>query len=94
MASFDYCKRCEFPRHIEGYEGIGDYIANGWVEFRAVTERISKYGVFHESTVSTWLCPVCAEAEDADRKALMEIGSVRKPERLGRYGSVVNDRST
>ena len=94
MASFDYCKKCEFPRWIEGYGGPEDYINNGWVEFITDTYRKDKSGTRREMTVSTWLCPVCAEAEDADRRALMDIGSVRKPERLGRYGSVRNDRST
>lgn len=93
MASFDYCKKCEFPRHIEGYQGIGDYINNGWVQFMTVTTRRDLTGIRHDSAVTTWLCPVCAEAEAEDRKALMEIGSAM-PEKRGRYGSVRNERST
>lgn len=75
MSSFDYCKRCEFPRHIEGYKGIQDYLANGWVEIRVATYRISKGGAKRESVVSHWLCPVHAQEEEEERQRLMDIGS-------------------
>lgn len=75
MSSYDYCKRCEFPRFVEGFTARLDYLNAGWVETIVTTARVSKSGVKRESVVSTWLCPVCAEQEEAERQRLMDIGS-------------------
>ena len=53
MSSFDYCKKCEFPRFIEGYGGPADYIENGWVEFITLNYRKDMDGIKFQSGVST-----------------------------------------
>lgn len=91
MSSFDWCRKCEFPRYIEGYKNEHDYIENGWVRFLTVTTREDRNGLKPYSTVTEWMCPVCAEEIEKERQELMEIGSARQ---INRRGVMVDERST
>lgn len=87
MTSFDFCNKCNFPRYVEGYRSIQDYLDNGWVKYEY--RVLDKHGV--RSTISNWRCPVCAHEDEvaAEKEILMRIGSV--DEGTGAFGATKVD---
>lgn len=90
MTSFDYCRVCGVQRYVEGWVDHLLYLEAGWV--REQYRREDASGIFYERT--EWLCPDCYEKErinEADRQAIMDIGSVGQ---VSRKGVTVGERSS
>lgn len=90
MTSFDFCKVCRVRRWVEGWFDHVLYLEAGWV--REQYRREDATGVILERT--EWLCPDCYNEEkrkEADRQALMDIGSVKQ---VNRRGVMVDERSS
>lgn len=93
MTSFDYCSKCNFPRYIEGYKGIDDYLQAGWIKYEY--RVIDNLGV--RTSIVNWRCPVCAHEDEVqmEKELLMRMGSVKDPRRdveyTGAFGSIKGD---